>query len=74
MIERLNTAISEDLSLGSGFRIGHSYFCTQEIIDDTWLSDVIEFELVPLLNEYWFDEPTKGEQWTKTLRGAVRGR
>lgn len=51
MVEKLNAAISNDLSLGIGFRIGHSYFCTKEVIDDIWLSDVVEFELVTLLNE-----------------------
>lgn len=42
-------------------------------IANAWLSDVVEFEMVPLLNEYWFDEPSKVEQWTKALRGAIRG-
>jgi 5-methylcytosine-specific restriction endonuclease McrBC GTP-binding regulatory subunit McrB len=28
----LNRIISDDASLGSGFRIGHSYFCTGDII------------------------------------------
>ena len=29
-IERLNTDIGKDASLGDGFRIGHSYFCIDE--------------------------------------------
>lgn len=69
----LNRAISEDPSLGSGFRIGHSYFCTNDVVTDEWLMDVVEYELVPLINEYWFDEPAKIDQWTKRLRGAVHG-
>lgn len=75
IVERLNTDIGKDASLGEGFRIGHSYFCVDEdsIIDDDWLSDVIEYELIPLLNEYWFDEPSKIESWTKQLRDAVHG-
>jgi len=72
-IESLNKAISEDTSLGSGFRIGHSYFCTNDIVDEEWLSSVIEYELVPLLNEYWFDEPSKVESWTARLKGVLNG-
>nr|MBP7893318.1 AAA family ATPase [Bacillota bacterium] len=70
-VESLNEAIADDASLGVGFRIGHSYFCTSDVADDAWLSSVIEYELVPLLNEYWFDEPSKAESWTARLRGAV---
>lgn len=73
MIKSLNKVIGEDASLGVGFRIGHSYFCTNDIVDDAWLSSVIEYELVPLLNEYWFDEPSKVESWTARLRGVVNG-
>jgi len=73
MVESLNKAIAEDASLGLGFRIGHSYFCTSEMVDDAWLSSVVEFELIPLLLEYWFDEPSKVESWSARLRGAVNG-
>jgi len=72
-IESLNKIIGEDLSLGMGFRIGHSYFCTNDIIDDVWLSSVIEFEFIPLLHEYWFDEPSKVESWSNQLRDALNG-
>ena len=72
-IESLNKVIGEDTSLGMGFRIGHSYFCTNDIINDTWLSSIIEYELVPLLHEYWFDEPSKIESWTNRLRDALNG-
>jgi hypothetical protein len=70
-VTALNHTISEDPSLGSGFRIGHSYFCTGDIINDAWLSELVEFELVPLLQEYWFDEPSKIEQWSSKLRSAI---
>ncbi|PFP27682.1 hypothetical protein COJ96_15680 [Bacillus sp. AFS073361] len=70
-VVKLNEDIAEDTSLGSGFQIGHSYLSTNEIIDDGWLSDVIEYELIPLIKEYWFDEPTKIEHWSSRLRGAI---
>jgi MoxR-like ATPase len=68
----LNKAIDEDASLGSGFRVGHSYFSTDQEIDQEWLEELVEYELVPLLNEYWFDESSKIEYWTSKLRGAIR--
>lgn len=70
-IQALNEFISKDESLGDGFRIGHSYFCTDDEITDDWLTTVITYELLPLLREYWFDEQSKIEQWTKKLRGAL---
>lgn len=66
-IKALNDFICKDESLGSGFRIGHSYLCTNSEVTDEWLESVIKYELLPLLNEYWFDEPSKIEQWTKRL-------
>jgi MoxR-like ATPase len=69
-VVKLNEDIAEDASLGSGFQIGHSYLSTNETIDDGWLSDVIEYELIPLIKEYWFDEPSKIEHWSNRLRGA----
>jgi len=72
VVEVLNNDIKEDASLGGGFRIGHSYFCTENDADDEWLEGVVEFELIPLLEEYWFDEPSKVEQWCVKLRGAIR--
>lgn len=72
-VQSLNRAIGEDASLGAGFRVGHSYFCTNDVVNDAWLSSVIEYELIPLLNEYWFDEPSKVESWAARLRGTVNG-
>jgi len=71
----LNLAISEDSSLGSGFRIGHSFFCTEkgQIVDDAWLTSLVEYELIPLIKEYWFDEPVKLTQWSSNLLGAING-
>ena len=70
-IKALNEAISKDESLGDGFRIGHSYFCTDGDITDEWMAAAIKFELLPLLSEYWFDEKPKVEEWTRKLRGAL---
>ena len=71
-VQQLNEAMSCDESLGDGFCIGHSYFCTNVTVNDEWLKSVVEFELVPLLKEYWFDEPTKVRTWTNTLREVIK--
>ena len=71
-IEKLNIAIENDESLGKGFRIGHSYFCTDKDINDMWLNAVITYEIIPLLNEYWFDEPSKVQEWKFILYEAIR--
>lgn len=72
VIEKLNIAIENDESLGRGFCVGHSYFCTDKPIDDMWLNGVITYEIIPLLNEYWFDEPNKVRDWEYILYEAIR--
>ena len=72
IVESLNNTISSDESLGDGFRIGHSYFCTDDIISDEWLKSVVEYEVIPLIKEYWFDEPAKVREWSTTLRNAIK--
>lgn len=73
-VESLNNAISNDESLGDGFCIGHSYFCNllPDTINDRVLSGIVEYELIPLLKEYWFDEPTKVKDWSSNLRSAIK--
>ena len=73
-IKRLNEQISTDDSLGEGFMIGHSYFCNfeQDEVDDIRLSDIIEYEIIPMLKEYWFDEPDKVRNWSEELRNSIK--
>lgn len=71
-VESLNSTISTDESLGDGFRIGHSYFCSDDEVTDEWLKSVVEYEVIPLIKEYWFDEPTKVRDWSATLRSAIK--
>lgn len=71
-VEALNAAIAEDESLGEGFCIGHSFFCELKETSDRTLSSIVEFELAPLLKEYWFDEPSKAKNWIEDLRSAIK--
>ncbi len=68
----LNEAIGNDDSLGPGFRIGHSYFCELKNVTDGVLKEIVEYEIIPLLREYWFDEPKNVEKWTDALRAAIK--
>ena len=74
VVKSLNLAISEDESLGEGFCIGHSYFCNMkpENCIDAVLASIVEYELIPMLKEYWFDEPTKVREWSDRLRRTLR--
>lgn len=71
-VKSLNMTIKRDESLGEGFCIGHSYFCNLEIADDKALRRIVEFELVPLLKEYWFDEQKKANDWIDNLRSVIK--
>ena len=71
-VENPNNTIAADESLGEGFCIGHSYFCNLKDLSDKTLSRIVEFELIPLLKEYWFDEPVKVKDWINNLRSAIK--
>lgn len=73
-VKELNEKIVADPSLGDGFCIGHSYFCDLEPgkADDQLLRDIVEYELIPLLKEYWFDEGSKVKEWSDKLRGVIQ--
>lgn len=73
-VKNLNFAIVADESLGEGFCIGHSYFCnlTPESVNDQVISNIVEYELIPLLKEYWFDEPTLVREWSERLRSTIK--
>ena len=71
-VKELNTEIAADESLGDGFCIGHSYFCNLDKATDQTLSGIVEFELIPLLKEYWFDDPVNVKKWSNNLRSAIK--
>ncbi|WP_068449263.1 AAA family ATPase [Caviibacter abscessus] len=71
-VENLNYVISSDESLGEGFCIGHSYFCNLNEINDEILMNIVEYELIPMLKEYWFDELFKVKDWSENLRRSIK--
>lgn len=69
-VKDLNDEILKDDSLGSGFCIGHSYFCNLDTCSNNVLLDIVDFDILPMLSEYWFDEPSKVERWENNLHGV----
>jgi 5-methylcytosine-specific restriction enzyme B len=60
-IAQLNNQIATDARLGKQFRIGHSYVTPAHRLETgrtkNWFQQVVETEIGPLLDEYWFDAP-----------------
>ncbi len=74
VVERLNEEIKNDSSLGKGFCIGHSYFCGLKNPKDctvSWMREVVEYDILPMLEEYWFDSPAQVAKWESELRGVL---
>ena len=71
-IQELNRAITQDQSLGKGFSIGHSYFCNAEECTEDWMKDIVDFDILPMLSEYWFDDESKLNEWKDTLYGVFK--
>ena len=68
-VTKVNAKIKEDVNLGDGFQIGHSYFCTYQTNEDenNWWNEILSFELKPLLEEIWFDDTSKVTEIMKQL-------
>lgn len=71
-IKELNKEIMQDKSLGKGFCIGHSYFCNADDCSEDWMKDVVDFDILPMLSEYWFDESAKLQRWENILHGVFK--
>lgn len=65
-IAELNDQIAADARLGKQFRIGHSYVTPAHRLEagDTkkWFQQIVETEIGPLLDEYWFDAPDEAQK------------
>ena len=70
----LNLEIASDRSLGRGFCIGHSYFCGRDELNctDKWMQEVVDYDILPMLGEYWFDDQEKYQRWENILHGVFQ--
>lgn len=70
-INTLNDDIAIDPSLGAQFQVGHSYVTPAVGMNITdakeWFGEVVETEIGPLLDEYWFDDLEKSQKAQKRL-------
>ena len=70
-IAALNERIAADARLGSQFRIGHSYVTPSKRLEPDgtrdWFIQVVETEIGPLLEEYWFDSQGDASQAVQQL-------
>lgn len=71
-VKDLNREISLDKSLGKGFCIGHSYFCGRDVCTEEWLHSIVDYDILPMLSEYWFDDPNKIQRWENILQGVFQ--
>jgi len=69
-IIELNKVIASDDSLGSGFCIGHSYLC--ELGTHYNLESIVEYDIIPMLREYWFDNDERFNLESQKLRNALK--
>lgn len=72
ILEKINDDIALDESLGKGFCIGHSYVSELDDADENNLNRIVEYEIIPLITEYWFDEPERVINWENKLRNAIQ--
>lgn len=71
----LNEEIAADSNLGNGFSIGHSYFCpAQGALTEEHYFRAVEGKIIPLLKEYWFDNPEKVQHWRDKLTAKFAAR
>ena len=71
-VKELNRKIAADKSLGRGFCIGHSYFCGRDVCTDEWLHSVVDYDILPMLSEYWFDDENELQRWKNILQGVFQ--
>lgn len=67
-VKQLNVDIKE--KLGKGFCIGHSYFVFDEPCSDELLKSIVNYDILPMLAEYWFDDEEQYEMWASRLNGV----
>lgn len=75
-LKKLNELITNDPVLGRQYCIGHSFFTPSVALQNTgldtqkWWRRVIETDIKPLLEEYWFDRPEEAEKASSQLLGG----
>ena len=70
-IQELNEMIAADSRLGPQFCVGHSYLTPTHRVADggtrAWFTQIVETEIGPLMDEYWFDSPEQAQKARDSL-------
>ncbi|CAM4187340.1 AAA family ATPase [Janibacter anophelis] len=75
-VDALNQQIGNDTALGRQYCVGHSYFTPAVELARTgldtrqWWERVVETDVQPLLEEYWFDRPHLASEACAKLLGT----
>ena len=72
-LDSLNQTIADDPNLGPQFAIGHSFVTPNNKIDnaDEWFKQIVETEIGPLLDEYWYDDREKAQEEQSRLLSGI---
>lgn len=79
-VKAVNDDILKDDSLGKGFLIGHSYLIQpvygddrdESLFDYETTESIIEYDLIPLVSEYWFDNENRLNAAIDKLRNVLK--
>ncbi len=79
-VKAVNDDILKDDSLGKGFQIGHSYLIQpvygddrdENLFDFDTTESIIEYDLIPLVSEYWFDNENRLKAAVDKLRNVLK--
>ncbi|CDZ54352.1 McrB family protein [Neorhizobium galegae] len=77
-IDALNDKIESDGQLGSQFAIGHSFVTPPHDLKNAdqdrwkiWFNEVVDTEIAPLLQEYWYEKPGHAAALVDDLRLGI---
>lgn len=73
VMDGLNHEIAKDSNLGNGYRIGHSFFTPTTAVPtfQKWFHSIVHYEIMPLLEEYWIDDPRMVERFRTELSESI---
>lgn len=71
-VQALNSEISRHASLGEEFQIGHSYFLNLKEATAFNLKKIVDCDIVPKIEAYWFDEEKIKDTWKNNLYGVLK--
>ena len=68
-IIEINDEIAKDTNLTSDCMIGHSYFSDLKSISKEELFTIVKYDILPLLKEYYIDNPNTYNRFESKLKG-----